>query len=281
MTAHPTRPRPACLSCHQRPPGPGAYLCGTCLGVLGDALDSVPAVLTELDTARTRLARLGSGQARRATAEHPLGYRPAAADATDRLTLTLASWTRHYATTLAAPDGPHSAPDGCAAWLAAHLDEIRARPCSAELVHEARAAVRVAWRAVDRPAARTYGGPCDECGAEITGTPGVATMACRGCGRVHDAAARRAYMLDALREHLATAAEIAGGLGELYGLVLNRKRINQWAHRGRLAAHATTPDARADPLFRVGDVLDIATAHVSATTPVTRQNRLANHPTVP
>lgn len=266
MSAHPTRP--ACLSCHQRPPGAGAYVCGTCLGVLGDALDSVPHVLTELDTARTRLARIGTGPARRATTERPLGYRPAAADAGDRLTLTLTGWTRHYSATLAAPDAPATDPAGCAAWLAAHLDEIRAWPCSAEAVHETRVVVRVAWRAVDRPAARVYGGPCEVCGAEVAGTPGAATMACRGCGAAHDAAARRAYVLDALREHLATAAEIAGGLGEVYGLVLNRKRINQWAHRGRLAAHATTPDARADPLFRVGDVLDIATRrHAVWTTP--------------
>ena len=72
-------------------------------------------------------------------------------------------------------------------------------------------------------------------------------------------AARREWLLTALREHLATAAEIAMGVGELYGQRINRNTITQWYRRGRLFPHGVTRDAQ-HPLFRIGDVLELAEA---------------------
>lgn len=250
---------PTCGACRRTTTADGAYLCGTCTGTLGDKLDDVPELVDELATARSKQDRIGGNAGPRTSDEQPLGYRPAALEATDRLRLVLAWWTQRYAHELGRVGAPRADnPVGCAAWLASVLDEVRLRESAVDLLGQVRAVVGIAWRVVDRPAARAYAGPCEDCGNDLYGYAKAARLRCGVCGRSYLTADRRRWVLDALREHLATAAEIAAGIGELYGETINRKRINQWRSRGRLTEHGFTLDDRRDPLFRIGDVLDLA-----------------------
>lgn len=258
---------PSCVGCG-RPTGAGdgAYLCVTCTKHLRQDLEEVPELVAELDVTRTKQDRIGNRSGSRSNGrEQPLGYRPAALEAADVLHVTLAAWCRDVAIMTDRPllDVPAEDPVACAAFLLRDTEAIRHAAGAGACLDEVRFAVRVGFRAIDRPAEKVYAGRCT-CGTDLYGFLFRREIVCPGCEVTYRTEERRAEMLNALREHLATAAEIAAGIGELYGEPINRKRINQWHSRGRLVEHGVTLDSH-DPLFRIGDVLDLAVA-----TPTTR-----------
>lgn len=273
------RRRSACATC-RRPTDAPVTLCATCVGVLRDDLLSVPELLDELFTARTGQDRLGRAGGWPANDDQPLGYRPAPLEATERLTIVLGYWAARYAAAFhAAETPPADDPSACARWLRDALGAIRFADSAGDLLDQVHVVVRIAWRVVDRPAPRCYAGPCD-CGADLYGDPTAPRLRCGGCGATFATGDRRAWVLDALREHLATAAEIAAGVGELYGEQINRKRINQWHHRGRLTERGVTLGA-ADPLFRIGDVLELAAASAAVRQRPQSSPIRARHPAEP
>ena len=250
---------PICLGCGKPTAGDGANLCAMCTIHLRADLDAVDGLVVELEISRTKQDRIGGGTGNRRTADEPVGFRPAAMEAADVLTRTLTAWAADIAEQLRRPRYavPTTDPVACAAWLIREIENIRRHPTAGACLDEIRFAVRVGYRTIDRPPEKVYAGPCVECRADLYGYPRAREVVCRNCGTPHSTADRRAEMLAALRDHLATAAEIAAGIGELYGETINRKRINQWHHRGRLVDHGVTLDTH-DPLFRIGDVLDLA-----------------------
>lgn len=250
-------PADACPGCG-RPTGDHS-LCPSCTGTLASDLAQVPGLLQELEVYRAKLDRIGE-RSPRGGSHMPLGYRPMAVEVTDVLHLTLASWAREVATAAGVPllEVPAEHPGALAVWLAAELEVARHMTTAGQLLDEVGYAVRITRRTIDRPEDRVYAGPCDECPADLYASARSSTVECRNCGALYPVQERRAWLLGALREHLATAAEIAMGLGELYGQTVNRKTINQWHHRDRLIDRGFTRDGW--PLFRIGDVLDLAEA---------------------
>jgi hypothetical protein len=108
--------------------------------------------------------------------------------------------------------------------------------------------------------------PCD---GVVFATLGAEKGTCRTCGARWAAADRRKWLEAEVRTHAFTAAQIA----EAYGI--NVKTIRSWAtdrpesrdHRGALTRSATPArlrihavDRHDQPLFLVGDVLDLAAA---------------------
>ncbi|MGH4010264.1 MAG: hypothetical protein ACRDTH_19255 [Pseudonocardiaceae bacterium] len=69
--------------------------------------------------------------------------------------------------------------------------------------------------------------------------------------RTHPAA------LDAYRDYPATASVIAGWVGDVSGVLVNRKPVNSWHHRGLIRKVDDDPDS-GDTRFRIGEVLDRA-----------------------
>lgn len=243
-----------CPSCH-RPVADNA-LCTTCTATLVTDLSQVSWLVRELETLAAKLDQIGDRGGRRG-AEIPLGFRPMAAEVGDVLRGTLAAWARHVAGEAGVPLVPAEDPARLAAWLYGWREAIRHLPAAGQLVDEIGYAVRTTRRAIDRPADRVYAGPCDECEADLYAGRTSDTVKCHDCGALYPVAERRAWLLAGVREHLATAGEIAAGIGELYGEPINRKRINQWHTRGLLSDHGRTRREGA-PLFRIGDVLELA-----------------------
>ncbi len=99
------------------------------------------------------------------------------------------------------------------------------------------------------------------CGTDLYAMPGDTQVTCPACGARYDVAERRAWLLDAAEDRLATTTEIARAITTLAGQDLTTERLRQWAARGRLTVRARTPDDR--PLYRVGDVLSLL--HADAT----------------
>lgn len=120
-----------------------------------------------------------------------------------------------------------------------------------------RYAVGVTRRAIDRPPERVYLGPCDRCTHDLYASPGDPAVICGECNTTYLVDQRRRWLLHSLREHLATATEISQGIGELYGQPVNRNTIYTWHHRERLLDHGYARNTH-QPLFRIGDVLDLA-----------------------
>ena len=257
----------SCPGCHR--PVPDGALCRACTTRLRDDLAAVDDLAAELETWRVKLDRIGA-RAPRGGQNIPLGFRPQAVEVADVLHMTLAGWARDIAEAVGDPlyDIPAEHPPALAAWLADRLETARHLATAGALADEVGYAIRTVRRAIDRPADRTYAGPCDAepfpgvvCNADLYAYPGADHVVCRVCGARYGMTDRRAWLLDGVREHLATAAEISQGVGELYGQPINRRTITVWHHRNRLPERGRT--AQGYPLYRIGDVLDLAAGSVT------------------
>lgn len=269
LGACPPPPTPAdgCPGCHQ--PVEDGALCRSCTKRLADDLAAVDDLSAELETWRVKLDRIGA-RAPRGGQHVPLGFRPQAVEIADVLHMTLAGWARDVAAAVGDPlyDVPAETPTALAAWLNARIETARHLAAVGAMADEVGYAVRTVRRAIDRPGDRSYAGPCDVelaggqvCDTDLYAYPGADHVVCRGCGARYPMEARRAWLLAGVREHLATAAEISQGIGELHGQPINRRTINVWHHRGRLADHGHTKQGY--PLYRIGDVLDLAAQSVT------------------
>jgi hypothetical protein len=238
-------------------PTADAALCAACTTSLLADLALIPGLAAELEITRTKQDHIGDPSTR-GSQNIPLGYRPMALEIADVLHITLTTWAREVAAAAGSSplDVPARHPATLAVWLAEHAEHARHLAEAGHLAEEVGYAVRQARRAIDRPPDRAYVGPCDDCTADLYAHPRAEHTACQGCGAVYPVAARREWLLAALREHLATAGEIALGVGDLYGQPVTRKLINLWHHRKHLPERGSTRDGW--PLFRIGDVLDLA-----------------------
>lgn len=162
----------------------------------------------------------------------------------------------------------------CCAYLHRFLFRIAGAEWAAEMLDELLDLERRLRRFVDRPVERWYAGPCTAgmraleatwfCGAELYAELGKPDVVCpnRDCGTRYDVAERRTWLLAAAEDRLENAVTIARAV-----LVLGQAdstetqlagRIRQWARRRRIVARADrTLEGKTQPLYRVGDVLDL------------------------
>jgi uncharacterized protein YbaR (Trm112 family) len=233
----------------------------SCWDMLRSAISEVPDLVVELLITRTKQDRISHGGAKvGGTKERPIGMRPGPADTARLLENTLMYWVYAVAVDLRGTsylNGNMDARDA-ALWLLRHPETIRRHHNAWDMVSHVQYAVDKARQAIDRPADKLYAGPCDGCGLALYQRQQAQEIVCRECRRHYRADERRAWLLEALRGHSATAAEIAAGVGELAGQPINRKRINQWHSRGRLAPTGTNSEGA--PVFLIGDVMDLAVA---------------------
>jgi hypothetical protein len=265
-------------TCTRTMPG-HLHVCRACSAQLLRDLADVPNLGHHLDLALTRQARLGDRGGSRPT-ETALPYDPRARTAIQVLRSTLVGWHR----TLAADQlraGPicraceHSTctwlhrartpadtlPD-IARWLLRQRAALLGHHAAAEAVDELGAAIRQARRAIDRPAATWYAGPCnvDACTSDLYARHGARTIRCRECGATHNAALREDWLMKQVADQLGTATELARALGG-FRENLTPAMVRGYAHRGRIVGHGV--DALGRPLYRVGDVLDLLNQRIA------------------
>lgn len=251
-----------------RPITDNALVCRSCGDALRQDLGEVAdgALAQELETALARQARMGGTGAR--SAEAPLGYGEAAATAIWILRTTMVAWIL-----LLSEDSDYLPPGvldeqlpALAWWLRASVEDIRRHPDAAAAIDELTAAVRQARNVVYGPTHRVYCGQCGAdasdgpCPVDLYAHPDAGVVQCP-CGAVWDVQRRRDWLLVQAEKMLGTATEIARAVTGL-GREVTPERIWQWASRGRLLARGRGP--RGQPLYRVGDVLDLLDAAVAA-----------------
>ena len=167
---------------------------------------------------------------------------------------------------------------------------LRRHPSAVECVDELSRFARSVERVVDNREADLFAGPCDApdvklhgevitpgiCGVDLYARLGDRWVVCSACGARYSYAARREWLLDAVREVWARPALIARALAA-WDLDLTQARLDQWISRDRRRHRACWPGAECGhivqvgldsdevdeegrplgrPLYRVGDVLD-------------------------
>jgi hypothetical protein len=209
-----------------------------------------------LDVTIMRLDHIGDSDGR--STGRPLPLRLGPMRARDKLADTLAHWAHRLvgATGLFAGPAPVRAL-AAAQCLLAYLDQIQVAGYAGDLADEVGYCVIQGQRAVDKPLQLVYAGPCDECTADLYAHPKASDVSCRQCAAVYEVEVRRRWLLEAAEDQLLTAAEMSRALPGLLKTELTASMIRGLAHRGKLTPHPPHPDRPREPLYRVGDVLNL------------------------
>ncbi len=268
-------------SCDRPRPG-NVSICGACESDLTIALAQIPDLAEQLEITLTRQTSKGSGGG----SEIPLPYGQPASEATAVLRSTLVGWVRVMEEGLPVLDpvqpegpwcetcghvtcrqlariawltvyvaGPDDTLESMARWLLAGRTRLLRHPAVEEVVDEITAAVRAAWRVVDRPADSLFAGKCATCQAGLYARPGAVRVRCRECGTGYDVAAQWEAMRGQIEDQLLHSVMMGAVLRQL-GVMVADSTIRYWAQKGRIVAHGTDRSGR--PVYRVGDVLDVA-----------------------
>lgn len=84
---------------------------------------------------------------------------------------------------------------------------------------------------------------------------------CRTCGTLHDVKERRHSLLEAARDYLVTTTEACAAIATYADGNLKESTVWKWKERGRITARGHTEEnGRRQDLFRLGDLMDLATA---------------------
>lgn len=241
-----------CASC-DRPILDTAYVCSLCSDRTGKNLLVGAELYMEMAVAIARLVKFGDPIGR-GRSEMPLPF-----DwdrSVDRSTVdnVVSTWARHIVEETGA--WTPSNVGEVMRWLAdpKQINWLRYRQEAAEAFDELDYAARLVIRCVDSPSERWYAGPCstDGCTEDLYGRPNASTLRCKECGTIHDAQARRDWLLKQADDVLGTATEVARFASAMRGESVTAASIRGLAFRGRIEAKGTRKN---DPTYRVGDVL--------------------------
>jgi hypothetical protein len=196
-----------------------------------------------------------------------LPYDVNASNASEHLRVTLVCWVRLIVDERGAR-WPENTLSALSSMLLGNLPWLRHHPSSEQAYPDLQSAVSRAKWAIDRHPDQVYAGPCDPtgeyhptehdlpgpCTRDLYANPGKEYVRCDRCLEDWNVAERRTYLLEAAEDMLVTAADLSRFL-TVYGEPVTGERVRKWAERGQLIAHGQ--NARAHPVYRVGDAVDL------------------------
>lgn len=235
-------------------------LCQSCVAHIVEALDGIADLWAQLDVVRCRQTTYTTGRIGGRSSHTPLPW----VDVTEPEQIiadTLAAWVAEAERDTRSTCRPTTHPTQVtqALWLASKVNWITHLDDGFMLHEEAIHISRLLTGVVDRPAEAQYVGPCstttDGCTAELYARPGRDTVQCPTCDTVHVIADRHRELLDAAQDRLETAAVCARAV-TVWGEPVRADRIRKWKQRGRITVRGH--DTSGAPLYRLGDVIDLA-----------------------
>lgn len=259
--------RHECLLCGAAQTG-DRFLCDADTRRVADAIwragigtRSNPSLLAELLVTAGRLSRIGEsvGHGKASSVGPRLDVLPRWAG----LTAALTAW--QAALGLA---GPPRADRGSTGHVAAlrlwgHPHLVIGSPDVGSHFERLAVAMTAASAAIDAPPRAWYAGQCSAqlddgtlCPEDIYALSSSGQVRCRRCRAVHSIEARRQALVAAVSDVLATATEIRRAVRQLDGRPITPEWLRQVRHRGRLVQRGIAR-ATGEPLYRVGDVLDL------------------------
>lgn len=285
--------RPTCDLC-DRPVPDQAYVCERCTEREAESLRLIASLAGEVEAAVAKLVGHGLAAGGGGGHGHPLPVDLVAAEKAAAVGNTVSTWARHVSLsrgidvprTHPSSEGPCCRTNTCrhlscaevrsprrdvgvataARFLLDQLGWLRHRPEAAEALGELHQAALQLQRVLGGRPPRWYAGQCWElirdaegneqrCTAELYAAPGASAVRCPSCGKAHETAYRRDWLLREASDTLAHAELIARALAALGIEGVTGSRVRNLAARGRLLAHGSDQADR--PLYRVGDVLDL------------------------
>lgn len=240
----------AAVKCSCGRPVSDGYLCAACTRTLRDTIAASPLWADQLALVLARLVRY-TDPAGRTGASAPLPYNPAASTPARTLDGVLRATSRRLGAPVAVRTGRLGL---VAAWLVAHVDDIRKHPDAQAWDRLISHAVGTAVVVCDRPPEQWYAGAC-ECGEHLYPRVEETSVQCK-CGKAWAVEARRQELLAAVRDAVVPGPVIAAGLSAFSEKPVSEATLRVWRHRGRLEVrHMSTNPAT--NWYRVGDVLDL------------------------
>jgi hypothetical protein len=274
---------------------PGRHVCTPCEDALLRDLDDIPSLDKHLHLALSRQVAIGERGNSHST-ETALSWDERARTAITHLHSVLAGWTRVLRKT-ARPGahrtigprcwnckhrtclhwdlarGPRDDLTAMANWLTRHRQVLLGLPAADEALDQIHRALRDARYAIDRPPTKIYAGPCDECGHDLLAQPGATEVACgtclddEGCTLVYPVAARQEWMRAETEDLLGNSAWVSAIVTQL-GVKVSQSAIRMWVKRGKLTPRTFLPPRTVGgeprPMYRVGDVIEVARRKLSA-----------------
>ena len=287
-----------------RPIGDNASACTHCGARLTKALGDVPwlhaqlqITLTRQDhvtrigpVVTTRLEPAGDDLGALTARPGPLPFDYRAAEAGANLRLHLAKLATQIAKARGIPiTAPRpTTPAGLATWITGHVDWIRHRPDAADEIDACCHAVQLLRTVIDTAAPRVYAGPCGDdsaawkvaaialtaitghaqpefCPGELYATEGAPTIECDICGLVYEVAERRAWLIEAAEDRLATLAVISNFLADdahpvkqVRNILDSAERRGRLVPRGELLVPAGDgSEPRVKATYRIGEAREL------------------------
>ncbi len=251
-----------------------ASICLPCAEQARTDLITIADLWHQLDIVRCRQTRYTHRVGGRSS-ETPLPF----VDVSDEENLvesTICAWAHDV--TEATGKTPPPTTGSAARWLAGHVHWFRHRDDAPALLDETHAALLQLIHRIDSPVELHYVGPCGAvtvttncacntgddcdtdhllCDADVLAVAGAPTATCRVCKTEHNVAARHAQLLADVADRLETAATCARAV-TMWGEPVKAELIRKWRERGKLLPHGH--DLGGNPLYRLGDVADLARA---------------------
>ena len=253
-------------------PADGGWLCRACTADLTERLSDLGWILDQLNivtAGQTQYVNPYEMPGKSSETGLPVNLR--SADLTADLVIVIQTWTARLRR-----ENPHWQPPGrtvadYASWLAARVETLRHHIDGAELADRLARLTDDATRIIDRPPERWYAGVCSaptddgDCPQDLYAGTADGYLTCPRCGTVHDIGRRRAVLLHAAEDVLATASEAARAIviwsDYERGETRLVRRISAWAERRRITVRGhRTERGRPRPIYRVGDILDLLAA---------------------
>jgi len=242
-------------------------------GTLHHATDMHPGLCEELDTTLTRQHKIGKGVGIVVRAgEKPVPFHEAASEIKWVLDHTIDSWAGEMCRVYTHITRPAPVTAQVALWLSTMPSLLAEHPLAGQMYDEITYATREVWRVIDRGRERIYAGPCDglgvvqdneqePCLTDLVADPEWTVVTCQGCGRQYDVTRRRQWMMHDLQNYLGSSAKVSLIVATM-GVTISAATIRKWVQRGKIKPRAFEPSLKVDgqpsPLYRVGDVIEVA-----------------------
>jgi len=245
-----------------RPTRDDAYVCDDCADELGRALGDVTWLVEELETTITKQRGKTESGGGGASAEKPLPYHEAAAEALRNLRALLVLWVRFCSEEGVRSSDPRDGlPEdnlpAMSRWLLWRVDGLTLHDIGPEAHDEITNAVATCRRVIDRAPERQYVGPC-ACGRDLYRKPGAQVVRCRFCEAEYDADALTNSLRDQIMGRLVTAREGATLLSR-FDLETKQATIDKWRERKRLVERGH--NTRGHRLYLFDELLTLAAQH--------------------
>lgn len=234
------------------PIGRDRFAAPAAAGRLRASLAGLPELMDELEATIVRMVRMGVQTG--AGGDERLDYNPEASERAWVLRQTLLVWVEELAHRRGqqVPDTWRRVGEVLTAWA----DWMTTSEAGAQAIDEILDAHFHALRAIDRPADRTYAGPCPTCHGDVYGRPGVPEVRCTTCGDEFDLDDAREVMLDQLAVMHLPASDAARAVSLLTGRAVTAAMVRRWKHRGLIAASGV--NASGQPLYDLTELVGVA-----------------------